>query len=101
MTSPSEAHRLVERHDPDGALLALAVAPPGPAAEWLSRYLTELRGLRLEISGSDLAELGLGESPRVGEVLEELLRRKLNGDLQEGRAAELEAARELIGATAR
>ena len=52
--------------------------------------------MRLEISGADLAQLGLGESPRVGEILGELRRRKLNGEL-DGRESELEAARELIG----
>ena len=51
--------------------------------------------MRLEVSGSDLAELGLDESPRVGEVLAELRRRKLNGEL-DGRDSELAAARELI-----
>ena len=53
--------------------------------------------MRLEISGGDLAALGLGESPQVGAVLEELRRRKLNGEL-DGRAAEIEAARELLRA---
>jgi hypothetical protein len=52
--------------------------------------------VRLEISGGDLAELGLVESPRVGAVLAELLRRKVNGEL-DGKRAELEAARELLG----
>ena len=44
---------------------------------------------------AELAELGLGESPRVGEILAELRRRKLDGEL-DGRDAELAAARELI-----
>ena len=52
--------------------------------------------VRLEVSGTDLADLGLAESPRVGEILAELRRRKLNGEL-DGRESELEAARELIG----
>ena len=60
-------------------------------------HFEELRDVRLEISGADLAELGLRESPRVGEVLGELLRRKLNGELA-GRAGELEAAKALIRA---
>jgi hypothetical protein len=51
------------------------------------------------VTGADLARLGLAESPRVGEVLAELRRRKLNGELN-GRESELQAARELIaGAT--
>ena len=86
----------VAPHDPDGALLALALAR-GRARKRLERYFEELRDVRLEISGGDLAELGLGESPRVGAVLDELLRRKLNGEL-DGRAAEIEAARELLRA---
>lgn len=91
---PAAIRALVQPHDPDGALLALARAH-GPARERLVRYFDELRSVRLEISGSDLAELGVRESPRVGAILEEILRRKLNGEL-DGRAAELEAARELI-----
>ena len=86
----------VAPHDPDGALLALATAK-GRARKRLARYFEELRDVRLEISGGDLAELGLGESPQVGAILEELLRRKLNGEL-DGRAAEIEAARELLRA---
>jgi tRNA nucleotidyltransferase (CCA-adding enzyme) len=86
----------VAPHDPDGALLALATAK-GRARKRLARYFEELRDVRLEISGGDLAELGLGESPQVGAILEELLRRKLNGELDD-RAAEIEAARELLRA---
>jgi len=93
----AEARTLIDPHAPDGALLALALAPPGAAAGWLERYFQELRDVRLEITGADLASLGLAESPRVGEVLDEILRRKLNGDLP-SREAELEAARTLIGA---
>ena len=91
---PAEIRRVVEPHDPDGALLALVTAP-SPARERLVRYFEELRAVKLEISGGDLAELGLAESPRVGAILDELLRRKLNGEL-DGRAAELEAAKALV-----
>ena len=93
---PAALRALAEPHDPDGVLFALAGAQE-PARSRLQRYFEELRAVHLEISGGDLAELGLTESPRVGAVLEEILRRKLNGEL-DGRAAELAAARELIGA---
>ena len=92
---PAAIRRLVEPHDPDGALFTLASAPAA-ARRRLVRYFEELRAVRLEITGGDLAGLGVGESPRVGEILDELLRRKLNGEL-DGRAAELDAARELLG----
>jgi hypothetical protein len=84
---------LAEPYAPDTPLFALALEEL-PA---LRRYFADLRGVRLEVTGADLAELGLGESPRVGEVLAELRRRKLNGEL-DGRESELAAARELIGA---
>jgi tRNA nucleotidyltransferase (CCA-adding enzyme) len=93
---PAALWARVAPHDPDGALLALA-GSKGRARKRLIRYFEELRAVRLEISGGDLAELGLGESPRVGAVLDELLRRKLNGEL-DGRSAEIEAARELLKA---
>jgi tRNA nucleotidyltransferase (CCA-adding enzyme) len=122
---PMLAHRLVLRRR-DAATVRAAVAIPvpddaaGPAAvaeAYASRpveaallaaasgsaaattYLDHLRGVRLSIDGSVLREeLGLEESPRVGEVLRELLRRKRNGEL-ETRAAELAAAREILAGT--
>ena len=95
-SEPAAVHAVIAPHDPDGALLALAIAT-GPARERLEQYFDDLRGVRLEISGADLAELGVGESPQVGAILDELLRRKLNGEVG-GRAAELDAARELLAA---
>jgi tRNA nucleotidyltransferase (CCA-adding enzyme) len=91
---PAALRALAEPHDPDGLLMAMAGADDEVRAR-LERYFEELRDVRLEISGADLADLGLGESPQVGAVLDEVLRRKLNGEL-DGREAELAAARELI-----
>jgi len=91
---PAAVRALVEPHDPDGALFALALTDE-PARSRLVRYFADFREVRLEISGGDLAALGLEESPRVGAILEELLRRKLNGEL-DGRESEMEAAKELI-----
>jgi tRNA nucleotidyltransferase (CCA-adding enzyme) len=88
---PAEIVSLADRYAPDAPLFALALADLEP----LHQYFRGLRDIRLEVTGSDLAELGLGESPRVGEILAELRRRKLNGEL-DGRESELEAARELI-----
>jgi tRNA nucleotidyltransferase (CCA-adding enzyme) len=88
---PAEIVSLADRYAPDAPLFALALADLEP----LHKYFRRLRDIRLEVTGSDLAELGLGESPRVGEILAELRRRKLNGEL-DGRESELEAARELI-----
>jgi tRNA nucleotidyltransferase (CCA-adding enzyme) len=80
-----------EHRDPDAPLFALALTD----SPRLHEYFERLRGIRLEISGADIADLGLAESPRVGEILGELRRRKLNGEL-DGRESELAAARELV-----
>ena len=89
--SPADVVALAEPHAPDAPLFALALAD----LPQLHEYFERLGGIRLEINGTDVAELGLGESPRVGEILVELRRRKLNGEL-DGRESELAAARELI-----
>jgi tRNA nucleotidyltransferase/poly(A) polymerase len=91
---PAEIVALAEPYAPDAPLFALALADQAP----LHDYFERLRDVRLEVSGDDLAKLGVGESPQVGEILSELRRRKLNGQL-DGRESELAAARELIAAT--
>jgi tRNA nucleotidyltransferase (CCA-adding enzyme) len=88
---PAEIVDAVEQTGPDTPLLALAQEDL-PA---LHDYYRRLRDVQVELTGDDLAALGLGESPRVGEVLAELRRRKLNGGL-DSRAEEIAAARELI-----
>jgi len=88
---PAQVVALCDPYAPDLPLYALALSDLAP----LHEYFRSLRDVRLEITGADLAALGLGESPRVGEVLAELRRRKLNGDL-DGRDSELAAAQELI-----
>lgn len=89
----SELVALAEPFAPDAPLFALALDDLPP----LRRYFTELRHVRLEITGNDVAGLGLAESPRVGTILSELRRRKLDGEL-ETRDSELAAASELIAA---
>ena len=92
--APSEIVAMAEQYAPDAPLFALALDD----SPLLRRYFEELRHVRLDVAGAELAELGLGESPRVGEILAELRRRKLDGEL-DGRDAELAAARELIKET--
>jgi len=96
--APSDVAELLDRLPPDPALLIAAAG--GPGADAAELYLARLRGIRLEIDGTVLHdELGLPPSPRVGEVLAELLRRKRNGQLAD-RGSELAAARELVGRAA-
>jgi tRNA nucleotidyltransferase (CCA-adding enzyme) len=88
---PADVVAAADPYAPDAPLFAMAIEERPE----LDDYFRRLRNVQLEVSGSDLAELGLGESPEVGEILAELRRRKLNGQL-DGRESELAAARELI-----
>jgi tRNA nucleotidyltransferase (CCA-adding enzyme) len=90
--APADVVALAEPRAPDAPLFALALTDTPE----LHEYFDRLSGIELDITGADIAELGLSESPRVGEILAEVRRRKLNGEL-DGRESELEAARELIG----
>jgi tRNA nucleotidyltransferase (CCA-adding enzyme) len=92
---PSQVVAIADAFAPDAPLLALARED----LPQLREYFVHLRDVRLEIGGADLIALGLSESPRIGEILGEIRRRKLNGELG-GRDAELAAARELVSATA-
>ncbi len=54
--------------------------------------------MRLEITGDDLVEAGVPESPALGRALEETLRTKLDGEL-DGRDEELRYALEVARST--
>jgi tRNA nucleotidyltransferase (CCA-adding enzyme) len=89
--SPSELRELLGREPLEALALALALhAPSDPILRWV----TDLRGVRLEISGDDLLAAGVPEGPAVGRALEETLRRKLDG-IVSGRDNELEVALQL------
>jgi tRNA nucleotidyltransferase (CCA-adding enzyme) len=88
---PSALHALLAREPPEALALALALGAP---AEPVRRFLTDLRGVRLEISGQDLLDAGVQPSEALGRALDETLRRKLDGRLS-GRDEELQAALEL------
>jgi tRNA nucleotidyltransferase (CCA-adding enzyme) len=92
---PAQVVALADGFAPDAPLVALALEDRPE----LRAYFERLRGVTLEIDGADLIAMGLPESPQIGEVLGEIRRRKLNGEL-EGRDAELAAARELVAASA-
>jgi tRNA nucleotidyltransferase (CCA-adding enzyme) len=86
--SPSELRALLAREPLEALALALALHAP---SETVLRWVTDLRGIGLEISGAELLAAGVPEGPAVGHALEETLRRKLDGVIS-GRDQELETA---------
>jgi tRNA nucleotidyltransferase (CCA-adding enzyme) len=88
---PSQAVQLAASRDPVELVLARALG-----AGWLDRYLSEWRGVSLEIDGEDMIAAGVPQGPAVGRGLKEALRGKLDGELtgrEEELAVALEAAR--------
>jgi tRNA nucleotidyltransferase (CCA-adding enzyme) len=73
--SPSEA--VLAARGRSGVELVLARAL---GADWLDRYLTEWRQVRLEIGGEDLIAAGVAEGPAIGRGLAAALRAKLDGE---------------------
>jgi len=86
--SPSELRELLGREPLEALALALALRAPSEA---ILRWVTDLRGVELEISGADLLAAGVPEGPDIGRALEETLRRKLDGVVS-GRDEELRTA---------
>ncbi len=96
LESTRAIHDVLANEPIEAVVLALAQAPPGSAAEdRLRRFVVELRHVSLSITGDDLAQLGLAESPAVGHVLDAVLGLKLEGSVDTSEE-ELAAARRLI-----
>ncbi len=91
---PSRLRAAVADVPPEG--IALAGAVHEPAADAARRWLTELCRVQLTITGADLLAAGVPEGPEIGRRLDRALSRRLDGELQDGRAAELAAALEML-----
>jgi tRNA nucleotidyltransferase (CCA-adding enzyme) len=88
----SEIHALLHCEPLEALAVALAWSAPG---EPILRYVRDLRGTGLEVTGVDLLAAGVPESPELGRALEETLRRKLDGEVS-GREQELKLALALV-----
>jgi tRNA nucleotidyltransferase (CCA-adding enzyme) len=91
-TLPDSAiHALLHCELPETLGVAVAL---GARQEPIDRYLEQLSGARLEITGDDLRAAGVEEGPAIGRALRETLKRKLDGQVN-GRDAELALALEI------
>jgi len=86
----SRLRAVVGNAPPEGVALAGAQGDADTARSWLK----DIRHVRLQIDGDDLIAAGVPEGPEIGHRLEATLRRKLDGELADGREAELAAALE-------
>ena len=95
--APSAIHELLAGQPLEVLVMAIvAAAEPALVGERLGGYLERVRGTRLEITGEDLKEAGVPESPQIGAALRETLALKLDGFVS-GRDEELRAALRILG----
>ncbi|MDX6719076.1 MAG: hypothetical protein QOJ63_1330 [Solirubrobacteraceae bacterium] len=85
---PSQRARVLRNLPVEAAALAGATG----AAEPVRRWLRDLRHVALAIDGDDLLAAGVPRGPEIGRRLSATLDRRLDGELDDDRAAQLEAA---------
>ncbi len=78
---PSGLHKMLKRFSSETLLLARAAAPGSPIAERVALYSSRLLGTATELTGSDLAQMGVPEGKAVGRILRVLLDARLDGDV--------------------
>jgi tRNA nucleotidyltransferase (CCA-adding enzyme) len=94
---PSELYEALFAHTLEAVALGGALGDEGAgdgggeAEQWFDR----LRHVRLAIGGDDLIAAGIPAGPQIGRRLAAALARKLDGELPDGRDAELSAALEI------
>jgi tRNA nucleotidyltransferase (CCA-adding enzyme) len=94
---PSQVYETAHRAPLEAVALAAGLAEADgrrDAADAARRWLSDLCHVRLEITGEDLLDAGIVAGPEIGRRLEQALHRKLDGELADGREAELRAALE-------
>ncbi len=94
-SAPSQLREAVGAGTPEAVALAAALAEEEglqDAAAAAVRWLSQLRHVRLCITGEDLLAAGIPAGPEIGRRLEQALQRKLDGQLADGAEAELSAA---------
>jgi tRNA nucleotidyltransferase (CCA-adding enzyme) len=94
---PSEIYAVAHGEPLEAIALAAALADAdgsAATADAARRWLDGLRLVSLEIDGNDLLDAGIASGPELGRRLRAVLMRRLDGELQAGREAELRAALE-------
>lgn len=90
--SPADVAAVLRRHRPETLCLAAGLpSTPHESAQRIKDWLADRSGGKLEISGADLREAGVGEGPTIGKALADTLDATLNGEVS-GRDEQLEYA---------
>lgn len=100
--TPSEIHKAASRASLEAVALSAALNAMHAenrdhfTTQAARRWLAELHGVRLQITGDDLLAAGIPEGPEIGRRLETALWMRLDGELPDEREAQLRAALEAV-----
>ena len=78
---PSDLHRWLKPLAIEVVLALMALTKQERIRQWLSRYITSLRNVRPVLTGHDLRRLGIPPGPLYKEILDDLLKARLNGQV--------------------
>lgn len=78
---PVDLHRWLSPLATEVLLLMMALAGQERVRQWLSHFITRLRGVRPLLTGHDLQRLGVAPGPVYKTILAELLRARLNDEV--------------------
>jgi tRNA nucleotidyltransferase (CCA-adding enzyme) len=76
-----DLYRWLAPLDTEVLLFMMALTSQERVRQWLSRYITHLRGVRPLLTGHDLQRLGVAPGPAYKAILADLLRARLNGEV--------------------
>ncbi len=100
LTAPSfknsEVHAALSPYVREAVVACRLTAPDGIMAERIDDFTERLADVRPALSGDDLIDFGVEPGPRIGRLLAELLRARLDGEV-ETREDEIEAVRRAAG----
>lgn len=77
----SEIYGLLNGLPIEAMLYLIAKAGEDDAKKAISTYITRLRGIKTELGGEDLLAMGMKQGPAIGEVLEMLIKKRLDGEI--------------------
>ncbi len=82
--------------EPEIVLHLLAVTENKDAGYWISKYITGLQDVKIEVTGDDLLNMGIEPGPVYREIFSELLNARLDGRVS-SREEEMKLAASLAG----
>jgi tRNA nucleotidyltransferase (CCA-adding enzyme) len=92
---PGDTYFSLREFSQEVILYAMARSSEESIREQIREYLHEYRNVRLEITGDDVLKLGSARGPQIKEVLDKVLRARLNGEVPD-RDAQLKLAERLL-----